>query len=106
MTFLEVPYNLNHKFFHHWVEQLKWSRLKPFHKFADMIENHLDGILNYCDKKVSLGFIESANLKARNVIRMAYGYRDKAYMKLKIIQTCTPWMREFHPWTLIHNNSS
>ena len=94
------------KFFRHWVEQLKWSRLKPYHKFANMIENHLDGILNYCDKKVSLGFIESANLKARNVIRMAYGYRDKEYMKLKIIQTCTPWMREFSPWTLIYNNSS
>ena len=94
------------KFFRHWVEQLKWSRLKPYHKFAEMIENHLDGILNYCDKKVSLGFIESANLKARNVIRMAYGYRDKEYMKLKIIQTCTPWMREFNPWKTLHNNSS
>jgi len=94
------------KFFRHWVDQLKWSRLKPYHKFAHMIENHLDGILNYCDKKASLGYIESANLKARNVIRMAYGYRDKEYMKLKIIQTCTPWMREFCPWTLIHNNSS
>jgi transposase len=94
------------KFFRHWVEQLKWSRLKPYHKFAHMIETHLDGILNYCDKKISLGFIESANLKARNVMRMAYGYRDKEYMKLKIIQACTPWMREFTPWTLIHNNSS
>ena len=94
------------KFFRHWVEQLKWSRLKPYHKFAEMIENHWDGILNYCDKKVSLGFIESANLKARNVIRMAYGYRDKEYMKLKIIQTCTPWMREFNPWINLHNNSS
>src|SRR3990170_1863471 len=94
------------KFFRHWVEQLKWSRLKPYHKFAEMLESHLDGILNYCDKKVSLGFIESANLKARNVIRMAYGYRDKEYMKLKIIQTCTPWMREFNPWINLHNNSS
>jgi len=94
------------KFFHHWVEQLKWSRLKPYHKFAEMIETHWDGILNYCDKRVSLGFIESANLKARNVIRMAYGYRDKDYMKLKIIQTCTPWMREFNPWKTLHNNSS
>jgi transposase len=94
------------KFFCHWVEQLKWSRLKPYHKFAHMIEDHLDGILSYCDKKASLGFIESANLKARNVIRMAYGYRDKEYMRLKIIQTCTPWMRKFHPWLLIHNNSS
>jgi transposase len=94
------------KFFRHWVEQLKWSRLKPYHKFAEMIETHLDGILNHCDKKVSLGFVESANLKARNVIRMAYGYRDKEYMKLKIIQTCTPWMREFNPWIDLHNNSS
>lgn len=94
------------KFFRHWVEQLKWSRLTPYHKFAEMMENHLDGILNHCDKKVSLGFIESANLKARNVIRMAYGYRDKEYMKLKIIQTCTPWMRQFNPWKTLHNNSS
>jgi transposase len=94
------------KFFRHWVEQLKWSRLTPYHKFAEMMENHLDGILNHCDKKVSLGFIESANLKARNVIRMAYGYRDKEYMKLKIIQTCTPWMRQFNPWKTFHNNSS
>jgi transposase len=94
------------KFFRHWVEQLKWSRLNPYHKFAEMIETHLDGILNHCDKKVSLGFVESANLKARNVIRMAYGYRDKEYMKLKIIQTCTPWMREFNPWIDLHNNSS
>ena len=94
------------KFFRHWVEQLKWSRLKPYFQFAEMIETHLDGILNYCDKRVSLGFIESANLKARNVIRMAYGFRDKEYMKLKIIQTCTPWMREFNPWKIRHNNSS
>jgi transposase len=94
------------KFFRHWVEQLKWSRLSSYRKFAEMIEKHLDGILSYCDKKVSLGFIESANLKARNVMRMAYGYRDKEYMQLKVIQACTPWMREFDPWAFIHNNSS
>jgi len=28
-----------------------------------MLEKHLDGILAYCDKKVSLGYIESTNLK-------------------------------------------
>lgn len=89
-----------------WVAQLKWSRLTPYQRFAQMLEKHLDGILAYCDKKISLGFIESANLKARNAIRMAYGYRDKEYMKLKIIHACTPWMREFRPWAFIHNNSS
>lgn len=93
------------KFFKGWITQLKWSRLAPYRKFARLVEQHLDGILSYCDKKVSLGYIESANLKARNVIRRAYGYRDKDYMNLKIIQACTPWMNKFHPWEFTHSFS-
>jgi len=90
------------KFWEAWKAQLKWSRLKPYRHFIGMIERHFDGILAYCDKKVSLGYIESSNLKARNVIRRAYGYRDKDYMKLKIIQACTPWMAKFRPWPSTH----
>jgi len=90
------------KFFRGWVDQLRWSRLKPMQKFARMVEKHLDGILAYCDKKVPLGFIESANAKARNVIRRAYGYRDNDYLDLKIIQACTPWMNRFQPWSFTH----
>jgi len=92
------------KFFRGWVDQLKWSRMKPYRKFVRLVEAHLEGILAYCDKPVSLGFIESANLKARNVIRQAYGYRDEEYCMLKIIQACTPWMREFKPWVPVHNH--
>ena len=91
------------RFWKDWKSQLKWSRLKPYHKFVTMVERHLHGILSYCDKKVSLGYIESSNLKARNVIRRAYGYRDKDYMKLKIIQACTPWMSQFCPWRVTHS---
>jgi len=90
------------RFFNRWVAQLKWSRLKSYQKFAKMVEKHFDGILAYCDKKVSLGYIESTNLKAKNVIRRAYGYRDKDYMKLKVIQACTPWMGHFRPWGWTH----
>jgi transposase len=90
------------KFFQGWVAQLKWSRLKPYRRFARMVELHLDGIPVHCDKQVSLGYIEACNLKARNVIRRAYGYRDKEYMKLKIIQICTPWMSQFTPWKNCH----
>jgi len=61
------------KFFARWVEQLKWSRLEPYQKFARMVEKHLDGILAYCDKRVSLGYLEGTNLKARNIIRRPYG---------------------------------
>jgi transposase len=86
------------KFWRDWVAQLRWSRLPSYRRFVRLVERHMDGILAYCDKRVSLGYIESANLKARNVIRRAYGYRDQGYMKLKIIQVCTPWMNEFRPW--------
>jgi transposase len=90
------------KFFAHWVEQLKWSRLEPYQKFARMVERHLEGILGYCDKRVSLGYIEGSNLKARNIIRRAYGYRDKEYMKLKIIQGCSS-LGVFKPWVYADN---
>ena len=94
------------KFFQGWKDQLKWSRLKPYQKFAVVVERHLDGILAYCDKPVSLGYLEATNLKAKNLIRRAYGYRDEEYMKLKLIQICTPWMGEFKPWDWAHKNPS
>jgi len=93
------------KFFDRWVEQLKWSRLAPYQKFARLVEQHLDGILTYCDKKVPLGYIEGTNLKAKNIIRRAYGYRDKEDMKLKLIQGCSS-IGVFRPWAFTHTNSS
>ena len=51
-----------------------------------------------------LGYVEATNLKAKNIIRRAYGYRDKTYMKLKIIQGCTPWMSQFRPWTVTYSS--
>ena len=92
------------KFWSAWKAQLKWSRLAPYHEFVRLVEDHLDGILAYCDKKVSLGYVERTNLTAKNVIRRAYGYRDKDYMKLKILQACTPWMAQFRPWTVTHSS--
>ncbi len=62
-----------------------------------MVEDPLDGILSSCDRKLPLGYIESSNQKAKNVIRGAYGYRDKELTELKIIQAFTPWMNEFKP---------
>lgn len=92
------------RFWEDWKAQLKWQRMPSYRRFVKLVERHWDGILAFCDKKVSLGYIESANLKARNVIRRAYGYRDKEYMKLKVIQACTPWMAQFHPWTVTHSS--
>jgi hypothetical protein len=29
------------------IDQLRWQRLKPFQKLAEMLFRHVDGILNY-----------------------------------------------------------
>ena len=36
------------RYFKGWMDQLRWQRLKPFQKLADMLLEHFDGILNYC----------------------------------------------------------
>jgi transposase len=45
------------KFFDNWKASLKWQRLKPYEKFAKMIERHWDGISAFCkpENKVALG---------------------------------------------------
>src|SRR5271170_3536281 len=53
------------KFFENWRAQLKWQRLKPYERFAEMVEAHWDGIAAYCgpENKVPLGFVEGLNNK-------------------------------------------
>jgi transposase len=78
------------RFFENWRGSLKWQRLKPFEKFAAMIDKHWDGIAAYCrpENKVSLGFVEGLNNKIRVIQRRSYGLRDEAYLRLKVL-TCT-----------------
>jgi transposase len=75
------------KFFESWKSQLRWQRLKPFEKFAAMIERHWDGIVSYCcpGNKVSLGFMEGLNNKIRVIQRRAYGIKDQEYLMLKVV---------------------
>ena len=80
------------KFFQNWRAQLKWQRLKPYEKFAAMIERHWGGIAAYCnpENKVSLGFVEGFNNKIRVLQRRAYGLRDEEYLRLKILTCMLP----------------
>jgi transposase len=80
------------RFFDNWRASLKWQRLKPYEKFAEMIERHWDGIAAYCkpENKVSLGFVEGLNTKIRVIQRRAYGLRDEEYLRLKVITCMLP----------------
>jgi transposase len=80
------------RFFENWRSSLKWQRLKPFEKFAKMIDRHWDGIAAYCkpENKVSLGFVEGLNNKIRVIQRRAYGLRDQEYLRLKVLTCMLP----------------
>ena len=79
-------------FFENWCASLKWQRLKPFEKFAQMIERHWGGIVSYCkpQNKVSLGCVEGLNNTIRVIQRTAYGFRDEQYLAMKIITHFLP----------------
>ncbi len=80
------------RFFENWRRSRKWQRLKPYEKFAEMIERHWDGIAAHCavENKVALGFVEGLNNKVRVIQRRAYGLRDEEYLRLKVLSYMLP----------------
>ena len=66
-----------------WIDQLRWQRLKPFQKLAQMLLDHLDGILNYCRTKVRFGVVEAINGNIKTLLRRGRGYTNLRYLLLK-----------------------
>jgi transposase len=66
-----------------WMDQLRWQRLRPFEKLAEMLLNHLEGILNYCRTKVPLGMVEAVNGNIKALLRRGRGYKNLRYLLLK-----------------------
>ena len=71
------------RYFKGWMDQLRWQRLLPFQKLAEMLLDHLDGILNYCRTKVPLGVVEAINGNIKTLLRRGRGYRNLRYLLLK-----------------------
>ena len=71
------------RYFKGWMDQLRWQRLVPFQKLAEMLLDHLDGILNYCRTKVPLGVVEAINGNIKTLLRRGRGYRNLRYLLLK-----------------------
>ena len=61
--------NWARRYFENWRASLKWQRLKPYEKFAAMIDRHW---------------------KIRVIQRRAYGLRDQEYLRLKILTCMLP----------------
>ena len=66
-----------------WIDQLRWQRLRPFEELAQMLLDHLEGILNYCRTKVAMGVVEAVNGNIKSLLRRGRGYKNLRYLLLK-----------------------
>lgn len=66
-----------------WIRQLRWQRLPAFEKLANMLIDHLDGILNHCRVKVRFGMVEAINGNIKTLLRRGRGYKNLRYLLLK-----------------------
>ena len=66
-----------------WIDQLRWQRLKPLEKLAEMLLKHSEGIANYCQTKVRFGVVEAVNANIRMLINRGRGYKNLRCLLLK-----------------------
>jgi len=72
-------------FLEDWLARARVSGIRMLKQFADTLEKHQEGILNYYDYPISTGPLEGTNTKIQLMKRRAYGYRDHEFFKLKIL---------------------
>lgn len=68
-----------------WLKRARASGVRMLEQFANTLEEHAAGILAYYDAPISTGPLEGTNNKIQLMKRQAYGYRDHAFFKLKIL---------------------
>lgn len=71
-----------------WMAEAHNSGIQPFVDLARKLANKTEYILNWFKQKVSSAISEGFNNKIKRLKRMAYGYRDIDYFRLKIHQHC------------------
>ena len=68
-----------------WASSCVKSNLKPFVALGKRLKRYRDSILAYFDYKISNGLAEGINNKVKVIKRMAFGYRDFNYFRLKVL---------------------
>jgi transposase len=68
-----------------WLARARASGIRILIQFAATLEEHQSGILAYYDYRISTGPLEGTNNKIKTMKRQAYGFRDHAFFKLKIL---------------------
>jgi transposase len=68
-----------------WLKRARASGVRMLQQFAATLEKYQEGVLNYYNYRISTGPLEGTNNKIKTMKRQAYGFRDQAFFKLKIL---------------------
>jgi transposase len=71
------------RYLNQWIDQLRWQRMEPFKKLAEMLLRHQEGLLNYCRVPVRFGVVEAVNGNIKALLRRGRGYKNLRYLLLK-----------------------
>jgi transposase len=77
-----------YEFICEWTDDLRWSRLDPLHEFADMVWDHIQGIVAFANHRLSNGALEGNNSRVRYLSHRARGFRNKANLIMTIYHCC------------------
>lgn len=67
-----------------WLARARCSKIDILYDMALTISRHREGLLAWYDCPISTGPLEGTNTKIKLMQRVAYGYRDREFFKLKI----------------------
>lgn len=71
-----------------WFENVLKAGMEQFNNVIDTMKKYFYGIINYFKYQLTNSASEGINTKINVIKRMAYGFRDIEYFKLKILQSC------------------
>lgn len=67
-----------------WIQQARDTRVVQLKNMADTLMRHKKGILAWYDSPISTAKIEGMNNKIKVLKRVAYGFRDQYYFRLRL----------------------
>jgi transposase len=77
-----------HRFFDDWYAQVMRSKLEPLKKVARMLRNHLSGLLNYFEHRITNAIAEGFNSRIQALKAAARGFRRFENYRTRILFFC------------------
>ena len=71
-----------------WKARARQSELSELLGFVKMLNRRRYGILNFFRQRITNGLAEGLNNVVKTIKKVAYGFRDWQYFRLKILRNC------------------